>query len=143
MIPTALGDIPLEPVHKDGSIPATAANPDGQPVPAEAGFYFPFGSEPDTQYSVNEPLTSGLGKASILSGAASAASDIQSPSGVPPSTGNVDRALASAAELSAALGIPHPLFSIAQLGIDRRLLVNRKRQLQMYRVWMQGKFRKI
>lgn len=38
---------------------------------------------------------------------------------------------------------PHPLFTTEQLGIDRRLLVNRKRQLKMYRVWMQGKFRKI
>ncbi|KAG0704633.1 S-adenosyl-L-methionine-dependent methyltransferase [Suillus ampliporus] len=37
---------------------------------------------------------------------------------------------------------PHPLFKIEQLGIDRRLLVNRKRQLKMYRIWMQGKFRK-
>ncbi|KAF8835980.1 methyltransferase [Paxillus ammoniavirescens] len=35
---------------------------------------------------------------------------------------------------------PHPLFTIEQLGVDRRLLVNRKRQLKMYRVWMQGKF---
>uniref|UniRef100_A0A0W0FD23 tRNA N(3)-methylcytidine methyltransferase n=1 Tax=Moniliophthora roreri TaxID=221103 RepID=A0A0W0FD23_MONRR len=42
-----------------------------------------------------------------------------------------------------SLGSPvHPLFSIDQLGIDRRLLVNRKRQLKMYRVWMQGAFRK-
>ena len=39
-------------------------------------------------------------------------------------------------------GPPHPLFMIEQLGVDRRLLVNRKRQLKMYRVWMQGKFRK-
>ncbi|KAF9494909.1 methyltransferase [Pleurotus eryngii] len=38
---------------------------------------------------------------------------------------------------------PHPLFSIEQLGVDRRLLVNRKRMLKMYRVWMQGKFRKL
>lgn len=36
----------------------------------------------------------------------------------------------------------YPLFTIEQLGVDRRLLVNRKRQLKMYRVWMQGKFRK-
>lgn len=35
-----------------------------------------------------------------------------------------------------------PRFSIEQLGIDRRLIVNRKRQLKMYRVWMQGKFQK-
>lgn len=37
----------------------------------------------------------------------------------------------------------HPLFKVEQLGADRRLLVNRKRQLKMYRVWMQGKFRKL
>ncbi|KIL69148.1 hypothetical protein M378DRAFT_21376 [Amanita muscaria Koide BX008] len=37
----------------------------------------------------------------------------------------------------------HPLFSIEQLGVDRRLIVNRKRQLKMYRVWMQSKFRKL
>ena len=37
----------------------------------------------------------------------------------------------------------HPLFSTVQLGVDRRLIVNRKRQLKMYRVWMQGKFRKL
>jgi tRNAThr (cytosine32-N3)-methyltransferase len=38
---------------------------------------------------------------------------------------------------------PHPLFAIEQLGVDRRLLVNRKRQQRMYRVWLQGKFRKL
>lgn len=38
---------------------------------------------------------------------------------------------------------PHPLFAIEQLGVDCRLIVNRKRQLKMYRVWMQGKFCKL
>jgi len=38
--------------------------------------------------------------------------------------------------------LPYPMFNIEQLGVDRRLIVNRKRQLKMYRVWMQGKFRK-
>ncbi|KAF7317882.1 Methyltransferase-like protein [Mycena kentingensis (nom. inval.)] len=42
------------------------------------------------------------------------------------------------------LASPPPcLFSTEQLGVDRRLLVNRKRQLKMYRVWMQAKFRKL
>ena len=40
------------------------------------------------------------------------------------------------------LGLAHPLFTIMQLGVDRRLLVNRKRHLKMYRVWMQGKFQR-
>ncbi|PPR02275.1 hypothetical protein CVT26_011694 [Gymnopilus dilepis] len=38
---------------------------------------------------------------------------------------------------------PHPLFAAEQLGVDRRLIVNRKRQIKMYRVWMQAKFRKL
>lgn len=41
------------------------------------------------------------------------------------------------------LELRHPLFSISQLRVDRRLLLNRKRQLKMYRVWMQAKFRKL
>ena len=38
---------------------------------------------------------------------------------------------------------PPPIFITEHLGVDRRLIVNRKRQLKMYRVWMQGKFRKL
>ena len=37
----------------------------------------------------------------------------------------------------------HPLFSINQIGVDRRLIVNRKRKVKMYRVWVQGVFKKI
>jgi tRNAThr (cytosine32-N3)-methyltransferase len=33
-------------------------------------------------------------------------------------------------------------FETVRLGVDRRLLMNRKRMLKMYRVWMQGIFRK-
>ncbi|ORZ13573.1 S-adenosyl-L-methionine-dependent methyltransferase [Absidia repens] len=36
-----------------------------------------------------------------------------------------------------------PLFKIEQNAVDRRLLVNRSRKLKMYRVWLQGKFRKL
>lgn len=35
-----------------------------------------------------------------------------------------------------------PLFDIEDLGVDRRLLVNRAKKLKMYRCWMQGRFRK-
>ena len=34
------------------------------------------------------------------------------------------------------------LFKILNLGVDRRLIVNRNRKLKMYRCWMQGHFRK-
>lgn len=33
-------------------------------------------------------------------------------------------------------------FELVDLGVDRRLLVNRAKQLKMYRCWMQGRFRK-
>ncbi|KAL8970962.1 MAG: hypothetical protein Q9183_001279 [Haloplaca sp. 2 TL-2023] len=33
-------------------------------------------------------------------------------------------------------------FEISSLGVDRRLLINRHKQLKMYRCWMQGRFRK-
>ena len=39
--------------------------------------------------------------------------------------------------------LQHSLFTIKQLGVDNRLIVNRKRQLKMHRVWMQGKFLKL
>ncbi|KAI8936062.1 hypothetical protein NX059_007562 [Plenodomus lindquistii] len=37
---------------------------------------------------------------------------------------------------------PRPVFEIAHIGVDRRMLVNRQRRLKMYRCWMQAVFRK-
>ncbi|KAF4547767.1 tRNA(Thr) (cytosine(32)-N(3))-methyltransferase-like protein [Elsinoe fawcettii] len=36
----------------------------------------------------------------------------------------------------------HRAFEVVNLGVDRRMLVNRQRRLKMYRCWMQGLFRK-
>lgn len=38
--------------------------------------------------------------------------------------------------------IPENAFDIVSLGVDRRMLVNRQKQLKMYRCWMQGQFKK-
>lgn len=35
-----------------------------------------------------------------------------------------------------------PSFDVENLAVDRRLLVNRAKQLKMYRCWLQGRFRK-
>lgn len=35
-----------------------------------------------------------------------------------------------------------PSFVVEDLGVDRRLLINRARRLKMYRCWLQGRFRK-
>jgi len=37
---------------------------------------------------------------------------------------------------------PRPVFQVAHIGVDRRMLVNRQRRLKMYRCWMQAVFRK-
>ena len=37
---------------------------------------------------------------------------------------------------------PASLFDVVDLGVDRRMLVNRQKQLKMYRCWLQGSFRK-
>lgn len=37
---------------------------------------------------------------------------------------------------------PPPVFQVAHIGVDRRMLVNRQRRLKMYRCWMQAVFRK-
>lgn len=38
--------------------------------------------------------------------------------------------------------VENPGFEVTDLGVDRRLLVNRAKQLKMYRCWMQGRFKK-
>ncbi|KAF1845622.1 S-adenosyl-L-methionine-dependent methyltransferase [Cucurbitaria berberidis CBS 394.84] len=40
------------------------------------------------------------------------------------------------------LHTPRPVFQVAHIGVDRRMLVNRQRRLKMYRCWMQAVFRK-
>ncbi|KAL9126456.1 MAG: hypothetical protein Q9217_004494 [Psora testacea] len=40
------------------------------------------------------------------------------------------------------LKVSRPAFDIISLGVDRRMLVNRQKQLKMYRCWIQGRFKK-
>ncbi|KAF1987661.1 methyltransferase [Aulographum hederae CBS 113979] len=46
-------------------------------------------------------------------------------------------------DLASGTGVsPRPKFEVLDIGVDRRMLVNRQRKLKMYRCWMQAKFRK-
>lgn len=53
-----------------------------------------------------------------------------------------DRELGLLETEHASLPIPKNAFEIMSLGVDRRMLVNRQKQLKMYRCWMQGQFKK-
>ncbi|CEL61945.1 putative methyltransferase-like protein SPBC21C3,07c OS=Schizosaccharomyces pombe (strain 972 / ATCC 24843) GN=SPBC21C3.07c PE=3 SV=2 [Rhizoctonia solani AG-1 IB] len=125
---------------------------DGRPIMAENADTFSGVPQPDAVVRLEAEAPTSFEEADASNGVAPGPSD---PHGDEPSSGaqspgevllsldnHTKHAQATAAQLSTVLEIPHPLFSITQLGVDRRLLVNRKRQLQMYRVWMQGKFRK-
>lgn len=65
-------------------------------------------------------------------------------SGGPPSTSHDDAGDETPSAEDAAVDAPAQVasFDIEELGVDRRLLVNRARKLKMYRCWMQGRFRK-
>ncbi|CAG8983342.1 hypothetical protein HYALB_00000509 [Hymenoscyphus albidus] len=54
----------------------------------------------------------------------------------------IDIWIGEKAEDVAAENTPGPCFEVVDLGVDRRLLVNRAKQLKMYRCWLQGRFRK-
>lgn len=51
--------------------------------------------------------------------------------------------LSGLADADGETGALQPRFDVEELGVDRRLLVNRAKQLKMYRCWMQGRFRKL
>ncbi|KAI1818054.1 methyltransferase [Poronia punctata] len=53
-----------------------------------------------------------------------------------------DGASASVSQEEEAVKENSELFDIEELGVDRRMLVNRAKQLKMYRCWIQGRFRK-
>src|SRR5271154_4121217 len=93
-------------------------------TPIVAGLETDTGDPPSGSFSVTSNVTT-----------------ITHPNHDPPSTHS--SALTSELMTPINVCLSHPLFTISQLGVDRRLIVNRKRQLKMYRVWMQGKFIKL
>lgn len=57
-------------------------------------------------------------------------------------TTSTEPAEGEAAEVEQAVADIPPLFEIENLGVDRRMLVNRAEKIKMYRCWLQGRFRK-
>jgi tRNAThr (cytosine32-N3)-methyltransferase len=114
------------------------------PFPAdELALLFTGSSAPTTQIQVHTHESTEADEESgdnvVVDGAEDGGADLPAPSlDTFPSADPIHPSLRD----PTALGLSHPLFIVEQLGVDRRLLVNRKRQLKMYRVWMQGKFRR-
>ncbi|KAI5479333.1 hypothetical protein MNV49_003852 [Pseudohyphozyma bogoriensis] len=67
--------------------------------------------------------------------------DSRTNSPTPLSTSTATRPL-STPDTSKLKPVDAPKFELVQLGVDRRLLLNRKKQLKMYRIWLQGRWRK-
>ena len=73
-------------------------------------------------------------------------STTSSPSPLPPTdptptTAPTTTTLTTISPTTAAAIAPYQL-NLIQVGIDRRLLLNRKLQLKMYRIWLQGRWQK-
>ncbi|KKY18006.1 putative actin binding [Phaeomoniella chlamydospora] len=53
-----------------------------------------------------------------------------------------DSGTSSDTKEDAEMGVAHGGFEIANLDVDRRMIVNRQRRIKMYRCWIQGRFMK-
>ncbi|KAJ4167681.1 hypothetical protein NW754_011499 [Fusarium falciforme] len=78
--------------------------------------------------------------ADIWSGKAKELAALQEPSPLAAPAAESADGVAEAEEAETETEIPR--FEIENLGVDRRLLVNRASKLKMYRCWLQGRFRK-
>jgi hypothetical protein len=142
-----------QPALTDRSAPPTGTANDEKPAsddpaPADALAALSLGTVPDedpaadavTATPETDPATATSDPAGAASDPATAASDpAPDDTFVDPTLNPVIHPHLLALEEAGGA----PLFVTEQLHVDRRLLVNRKRQLQMYRVWMQGVFRKL
>jgi len=68
--------------------------------------------------------------------------DKESETALETATPAVEGADAAQSTDTEAAEIEIPRFEVENLGVDRRLLVNRASKLKMYRCWLQGRFRK-
>ncbi|RMJ10479.1 hypothetical protein CDV36_009866 [Fusarium kuroshium] len=78
--------------------------------------------------------------ADIWTGKAKELAALQQPSPIAAPAAESADGVEEAEEAEAETEIPQ--FEIENLGVDRRLLVNRASKLKMYRCWLQGRFRK-
>lgn len=123
---------------------------DNPPLTDELALLFTGSTVPNSFQTTDRETVEEENEESGVGGAASPLSGAQVPpisssAARPPSptTKATSAPIIHASLLSTSSDSSHPLFSTEQLGVDRRLIVNRKRQIKMYRVWMQGKFRKL
>jgi tRNAThr (cytosine32-N3)-methyltransferase len=130
------------PTTADTSVPPVTAGNDetptsDDPAPADALAALSLGTVPDedpaadavTATSETDPATATSDPAGAASDPATAASDPPDDTFVDPTLNPVIHPHLLALEEAGGA----PLFATEQLHVDRRLLVNRKRQLQMYR----------
>ncbi|KAH7189144.1 S-adenosyl-L-methionine-dependent methyltransferase [Fusarium flagelliforme] len=68
--------------------------------------------------------------------------DKESETALEPATPAVEGADVAQSTDTEAAETEIPRFEVENLGVDRRLLVNRASKLKMYRCWLQGRFRK-
>ncbi|RSL94179.1 hypothetical protein CEP52_012809 [Fusarium oligoseptatum] len=97
---------------------------------------------PKAVSNVHRVLKPGGLLADIWTGKAKELAALQQPSPIAAPAAESADGVEEAEEAETETETEIPQFEIENLGVDRRLLVNRASKLKMYRCWLQGRFRK-